>query len=450
METYEPPVIHKVQDGFTNKFSRSPGYNRKVRREIDGATIDDLVAKHGSPLFVFSERTIRERYRDAFQAFSRRYPNVTFAWSYKTNYLNAICQVMHQEGAIAEVVSEMEYSKARALGIPGREIVFNGPLKSLQALETAVREGATVNVDHLDEICDLETVATKLGQKVKCGIRLNLDAGIYPVWSRFGFNLESGQALDAIKRMVNGGKIILNGLHCHIGTFMLEPGAYAKQVEKMMQFAHLLEDQFGLTMDYLDIGGGFPSHSRLKATYLPPDVSIPSIEEFAEQICDTLYKHMRPGRAPRLILESGRALIDEAGYLITTIEGVKRLADGTRAYIADAGVNLLYTSSWYKYDVEMDRDVSGLSEPAVVYGPMCMNIDVVDEGVMLPPLKRGARLILSPVGAYNVTQWMQFIAYRPSVVMVGTKGEVDVIREGEDLSDIVRRERIPERLRPKK
>ncbi|HZZ73205.1 MAG TPA: hypothetical protein VFE24_13195 [Pirellulales bacterium] len=446
MDRYEPPVIHKVEGGFTNKFGRSPGYSRKVRRAIDGVSIEALVAEHGSPLFVFSETKIRRLYRDAYQDFSRRYPKVVFAWSYKTNYLGAICEIMHQEGSIAEVVSEMEYAKARALGVPGHDIIFNGPLKSSAALEAAVREGAMINIDHLDEICDLEVIAERLGQKVKVGLRLNLDAGIYPQWSRFGFNLESGQALDAIKRIVNGGKLIPCGLHCHVGTFVLEPAAYAKQVEKLARFGYEIEDGFGFAMDYLDIGGGFPSRSRLKASYLPPDVSVPATEEFAEAICDALYRQLRPGHAPKLILESGRALIDEAGYLITTIEGVKRLADGTRAYVADAGVNLLFTSFWYKYEIELDREVPGIGEVSVVYGPLCMNLDAIDEGLLLPPLKRGTRLIVAPVGAYNVTQWMQFIAYRPNVVLIGPQGEVDVIREREDLSDIVRRERLPQRL----
>lgn len=139
-------------------------------------------------------------------------------------------------------------------------------------------------------------------------------------------------------------------------------------------------------------------------------------------------------------------MIDEAGYLITTIQAAKRLADGTRAYVADSGVNLLFTSFWYKMGIELDREVPGMSENSVVYGPLCMNLDVLDEGEMLPPLKRGTRLIFSPVGAYNNTQWMQFITYRPNVVLIGENGEVDVIREAEDLSDITLRERLPQCL----
>ena len=89
-----------------------------------------------------------------------------------------------------------------------------------------------------------------------------------------------------------------------------------------------------------------------------------------------------------------------------------------------------------------------MNEAALINGPLCMNIDVLDEATELPPLQRGDRLIFSPVGAYNVTQWMQFIEYRPSVVLITEDGSVELIREAENLSDIERRERLPDRLRP--
>jgi len=156
---------------------------------------------------------------------------------------------------------------------------------------------------------------------------------------------------------------------------------------------------------------------------------------------------LRPGDFPKLILETGRAIIDEAEYLITTIFASKRLPDGRKAYIADAGVNILFTAFWYKFNIEIDREVQGTNEPSVIYGPLCMNIDVIDDGTMLPPLERGTRLIISPVGAYNNTQWMQFIEYRPNVVMIMEDGSVEIVREREDISDIERRERLPEKLR---
>ena len=444
---YEKPVIKKLHGGLMNKFGRSPAYARKVREEIDGAPVSKLVEQYGSPLFVFSERTLRSSFRRMHNAFSTRYPNVVFGWSYKTNYLSAICALMHQQGALAEVVSEMEYKRARALGVPGERIVFNGPHKPLPILEQAATQGAMIHIDHLDEISDLEKVSAKLGRQVRVGVRLNLDAGIYPQWSRFGFNLESGQALEAVKRIVSDRKLTITGLHCHLGTFILDPAAYSKAATKLAAFAYALQDGFHLSIEYLDLGGGFPSRSRLKGTYLPADIGVPSVETYAEQLTEALSRSLRPGDFPKLILESGRALVDEAGYLITTVVAAKRLPDGTRAYVADAGVNLLPTSYWYNFNIELDREVSGINEHSVLYGPLCMNIDVLSDAALLPPLTRGTRLILSPVGAYNNTQWTQFIAYRPNVLLLGEHGEVDVIREAEELEDLDRREKLPARLK---
>src|SRR3954471_3271129 len=250
---YEKPVINKLHTGRMNKFGRSPAYSRKVRTEIGQVPIEDLVSKYGSPLFVYSERVIKQKHRQVTNAFSTRYPNVVVAWSYKTNYLGAICALMHKQGSIAEVVSEMEYEKARALGVPGEKIIFNGPNKSSAALLQAVTDGAMINIDHLDELYDLEQIAKQLGRKIRVGIRLNLDAGIYPQWSRFGFNLENGQALEAVKRMHQGGLVELNGLHCHLGTFIVEPQAYAKQVQKMITFAYEIEKAFGFAFEYIDV-----------------------------------------------------------------------------------------------------------------------------------------------------------------------------------------------------
>ncbi len=443
---YEKPAILRLETGYLNKFGNSPMYSRKVRSQIDAVTIDELVERFGSPLFVFSERTLRRKYREVHEAFATRYPHVVQAWSYKTNYLKAICAVFHEEGALAEVVSPFEYEKARALGIPGRDIIFNGPHKPMAALRRAVEEGAQIHVDHLDEIQDLEQLAAELGTQIPIGIRLNMDTGIHPQWTRFGLNLDSGQALDAVKRIHAKGRLVVTGLHAHIGTFILDPEAYRRETEKMVQFANLLQERFGYTIEYLDVGGGFPSKSRLKGTYLPPEVAVPHIDAYAEAITDALYANLAPGVFPRLILETGRALVDEAGFLVTTVVATKRLADGRRGYVADAGLNDLFTSFWYRFTIETDREVQGMNEPAMVNGPLCMNIDVIDEGTLLPPLRRGTRLVISPVGAYNVTQWMQFIEYRPAVVLVGEDGSVELIREREDLSDIERRERLPARL----
>ena len=121
---YIPPTITHGTSGFLDKHGGRSKQHRHA--EIDGVAVADLLSEHGSPLFVFSETTLRSRYRDAYAAFTERYPRVQFAWSYKTNYLKAVCQVFHSEGAIAEVVSDFEYEKARSLGIPGQQVILNG------------------------------------------------------------------------------------------------------------------------------------------------------------------------------------------------------------------------------------------------------------------------------------------------------------------------------------
>lgn len=444
--TYEKPMIRRLNSGLMNKFAGASPNQRKVKSEIAGVAVEDLVAAYGSPLFVYSEKTLRRKFRSMKQAFATRYPDVTFGWSYKTNYLKAICAILHQEGAIAELVSKMEYEKAKALGIEGKNMILNGPHKPFATLEAAVRDGVTINIDHLDEIEDLEAIATQLGQTIAVGIRLNLDAGIQPCWSRFGFNLESGQAMEAVHRIVSGGKLQIKGLHSHIGTFIMEPEAYARQVKKMIEFGYAIESAYGWRMEYIDIGGGFPSRSRLKGTYHAAEVLTPAIDDYADAICDAMWANLKSGHTPKLILESGRAVIDEAGSLITSVCGTKRLPDSTRAYVLDAGVNLLFTSFWYNFDISLGQPVNGECEPSVLYGPMCMNIDMIAESIALPALSRGDRLVVSTVGAYNNTQWLQFIEYRPNVVLITESGDVELIREAEDLSDLERRERLPARL----
>ena len=148
---YVPPRISNelgraAPEAATDRNFYALGVTTPTLSEIDGIPISELIDQFGSPLFVFSERTLREKARCLREAFKSRYENVSFAWSYKTNYLNAICQTFHQEGWIAEVVSDFEYQKARKLGISGEDIVFNGPHKPREILELAIKEGALIQI----------------------------------------------------------------------------------------------------------------------------------------------------------------------------------------------------------------------------------------------------------------------------------------------------------------
>ena len=465
---YTRPTIDRHVTGHMNKH----GYGQRLSplESIDGHRIDDLVADHGSPLFIFSEEKIRETIGKAKLAFEKRYPDVQFAWSYKTNYLKSICSIFHDEGSIAEVVSDFEYDKARNLGVAGSDIIYNGPHKTPQSLRRAVKEGAKIQIDHLDELVLLEQIAEELDQTVNVGIRLYTDTGIRPIWSKFGFNIDDGEAWRVIRRMHSGGRLTLVGLHSHIGTFILDAQAYRIAAQRMVELSERVRKECGFEIEYLNLGGGFASANTLHGQYLPAEDVIPTFDEYAEAISSGILGSLPPGRKPpKLYLESGRAMIDESGYLVTSVVTTKRArstafspsvgtmskgiggsvvggVDSQPGLLVDAGVNLLYTANWYKFNIRPTRSINQSPVPTTLYGCLCMNIDVIRETVPLPPLDVGDHMVIYPVGAYNVSQWMQFITYRPRVILLGMDGQVDVIREREDLDYVERMERLPERL----
>jgi len=436
---YVKPTINKVDFKMASKYG-SPVQTQKIREEIDGVKVKDLVKEFGSPIFVFSEKQIEEKYKTLHNAFTQRYPKVQFGWSYKTNYLNAICKIFHKLGSIAEVVSEFEYQKARALGIEGKDIIFNGPYKPYEDLKIAVKEGAKIHVDNFFEIQDLEKIATELDMEIPVAIRINMDIGVYPQWSRFGFNYENGEAFEAIKRLYKNKKMKLIGLHSHIGTFMLEANAYKIATKKIMQLKYKAEQEFQANIEYIDLGGGFASKSNLKGIYQSAEVIVPTADDYAEAITSAIYEENKSEELPMLYLETGRHLIDEAGYLLTSIHGYKRFPTGQKGYILDAGVNILYTSTWYNFNIELDKKYEGENEPSLLNGPLCMNIDIIEENIQLPPLDRGSILTISPVGAYNYTQAMQFIRYKPAVVLIDKEGNPRVIKEVDTLETVNHKE----------
>jgi diaminopimelate decarboxylase len=429
---YERPFIKKMNTGLMNKFGTQN--EAETVREIDGVTVKSLVKEFGSPLFVLSERQIRRNYRSAVRAFKTRYPKVQFAWSYKTNYLNAVCSIFHQEGSWAEVVSGFEYRKALNNGVAGEHIIFNGPQKTTEDLLLAIDNNSLIHIDHFEELYALILLCEEQNKRPRVAIRVNMDTGVYPVWDRFGFNYENGQARSAITKIANSDKMQLVGLHCHIGTFMLSTAAYGIAATKMSELAIQCKTVLNNPIEYLDLGGGFPSTNTLKGAYLPGVDTVPSVDDFAEVITTTLlnagFKHEE---LPLLILESGRVLIDDAGYLLGSVIANKRLSDGRRSLIMDFGINTLFTSLWYDHKISPAQDASQHTDNVVLYGPLCMNIDIIRESVNLPAMEPGDNVVVHKVGAYNMTQWMQFITMRPAVVLIDENQRPHVIRKAETL-----------------
>ncbi|HEC41685.1 MAG TPA: diaminopimelate decarboxylase [Bacteroides sp.] len=442
---FERPYIKKLQAGMPSKFGMKSRVEPLTHIEDNG--VGDLIKEFGSPLFVISENTIRDTYKKALHAFSIRYPKVQFAWSYKTNYLDAVCRVFHQEGSWAEVVSGFEYDKALGNGVKGSQIIFNGPDKTDEDLKKAVENDSLIHIDHFDEMYSILALSEKSGKKPKVAIRVNMDTGVYPMWDRFGFNYENGDAWDAINRMMINEKLELVGLHSHIGTYMMSTNSYKVAAGKLADLAHGIEKKYGVHIKYIDIGGGFASKNTLKGAYYPGTDTTPSFGEYAEAISSgILNSELDPRNLPTLILETGRALIDDAGWLLGTVIANKRLSSGNRATIVDVGVNLMFTSFWYEHEIFPAAPVSEHLEETTLYGPLCMNIDVLREAIAFPLLKKGDHFVIRRVGAYNMTQWMQFITLRPNVVLLDTEGKPHVIRKKETMQNITEQEVLPGHL----
>lgn len=441
---YEKPAISRINAGVPSKFGLP--VKQKVISSIAGIPVSELIETYGSPLFVLSEKSITDVFADAKRAFETRYPKVQFAWSYKTNYLDAVCSIYHQEGSWAEVVSGFEFEKALALGVPGTQILFNGPDKSAEDLTMAIENNACIHIDHFDELYLLIETSRKLGKNARVAIRINLDAGIYPIWDRFGFNYENGDAWNAINRVMLADSLELIGLHTHIGTYIMATSAYSIAASKLANLFMAVHRKFDYWLKYIDLGGGFASKNTLKGAYMPGSETCPSFDDYAEAISNALISSEIPHEhLPVLFLETGRALIDDAGYLLTTVIANKRLSTGRRSMVIDAGVNLLFTSYWYNLGVYPSKEMSGHSEESTIYGPLCMNIDVVRDAIVFPAVKPGDQLVIERVGAYNMTQWMQFINYRPNVVLIDQEGKTHIIRKKEDLNTFKQVELNPKR-----
>jgi diaminopimelate decarboxylase len=195
------------------------------------------------------------------------------------------------------------------------------------------------------------------------------------------------------------------------------------------------------------MGGGFASKNTLKGSMQLGADYVPDMSQYAEAICSTLLNAgFETDELPYLYLETGRALIDDAGFLLGTVISNKRLSDGRRATIMDFGVNILFTSFWYDHKISPAQEFGLHTEDSVLYGPLCMNIDVIRENIALPPLQSGDQVVVYHVGAYNITQSMQFISLRPAVVLIDLSGKPYIIKEKETLAEVEKNEIVPEYL----
>ena len=187
---------------------------------------------------------------------------------------------------------------------------------------------------------------------------------------------------------------------------------------------------------------------HLRVHICPASDTVPSIDQFADAITSIILGFgFRQEDMPVLILETGRALIDDTAYLLGTVIATKRLSDGRRATILDFGINSLFTSLWYDHRISPAQEFGEYTEDMVLYGPLCMNIDIIRESINMPLLEKGNQVVVHKVGAYNMTQWMQFITLRPNIVLIDNQNNTHIIRKAENLEYIQSYEQVPDHLK---
>ena len=447
---YAPPEVTPLPFiAFDKHHARSLLPTFEFSEKIDARS---LLSAYGSPLYVISEERLRHDFRNFEQAFKSTKLKTQVAYSVKTNYLPAVCSVLREEGAWAEVVSEMEYQLSRAVGVPPNELIYNGPHKTREQLERALSEGAIVNIDNFDELSLVEHIADELRRDVRIGIRVSFRHGTGS-WVKFGFSDDTDDAQKALRRIARNKRLKLELLHHHGGTFLLVHEVYAQATRRLIELAKRAR-AMGLRPTMIDLGGGFPSSNCLKADFDFPGGSV-RVGDFWDPYAQAILPQLEKARdvfggRPTLVLEPGRAVVDASTQLLCSVTAIKRIPKEGTAVMVDAGVNLVPTVCYYDHHLTPADDATvgttARTESVDVYGPLCMQSDKLRTSVTLPKLAVGDPLSISHVGAYSHTQSMQFIQTRPATVLLGPDGP-ELIRRAETWRDVFALDQIPERLR---
>ncbi|MEM1659254.1 MAG: diaminopimelate decarboxylase [Candidatus Jordarchaeales archaeon] len=413
---------------------------------LDGVDLVELADEYGTPLFVFSEETIKRRAEEVAAAFGRE--NVYYASKANSNL--AVLSLIRKLGLNVEVSSEGELYAALKAGFKPEQIVFNGVAKTLRELRVAAELGLhCVNLDSLCELERLKQVARELGVEVNVAFRVSsgVVAGTHlsfetaAPFSKFGVTPE--EAEEAYREALKGDGVNPIGVHCHIASQVPRVEIFEKGVYNVSRAIKRIEERTGFKLLEFNMGGGIP---------------VPYAKNFIEGLPEYFYARIPPREVAskvrkvldevlggvRLIAEPGRYVVGESAVLITQIQNVK-VKGGEAWVIVDAGFNVLldaFSYKWYFHMVSVNRAGEEHDQPYMVGGPLCDGGDTLLAGVrhrMLPRnLKVGEYLALLDTGAYTLEQMSQYNGRpRPAALMI-SGGKVKLIRRRETLEDIVR------------
>jgi diaminopimelate decarboxylase len=360
----------------------------------------EILRESSPPIFLAERRIIAERFADMARALKAHWASWTIAYSFKTNYQVAEAGAMRALGAIAEVVSGHEYRLARRLGYPGRDIVFNGPFKTPDDLRGAIADGARINVNDPDELQCIEGVTRSMNARCSIGLRVNVPISGFPP-SRFGFGIVDGEADTAVRHVWNSPHLRLAGLHLHLRGDMDKPTWYGQACRVLADFLGTWPSDALAALEYVDMGGGYPAHMSKLDTRTEWDPR--PIDEYIAAITHELRRAFEGKTPPRLIVEPGRYLVNDAILFVSRIVSVRDRA-GTQQIVCNGATTMVPFTRHrapilraYGPDLQ-PRD--GVPIASSIYGASCREDDVLFQGE-IGRVSTGDLLVHFGVGAYN-------------------------------------------------
>lgn len=367
-----------------------------------------------TPYFVINEPILQKYYDMLTDSLDQNWGNFLVGYSFKTNSLPWLISYVKRKGAYAEVVSQDEYSLAKYLGYNDNEIIYNGPYKGMESFCSVLLAGGIVNLDSMQEINWLADLVHKHANRTfKVGIRVNFDlekmcpgeTTMGEISGRFGFCYETGkfaQALDILRSLPH---ISIAGLHLHSSSKSRSVHIF----RSIARMACQLASEFGLSLEYIDLGGGYCGGMEGRPEY--PD--------YFPAVAEELHKHFIPGQT-KIVVEPGISLISKCTTFVTSVFDTRDIK-GTRYVMTDGSrfnIDPTMIKSSHLFHLE---PAAGYLEPRpvlkeqVISGFTCMEADRLLLYRQQPELVPGDRIIYENVGGYTMSLNPLFIQYFPPV-----------------------------------
>jgi diaminopimelate decarboxylase len=402
----------------------------------EGLSLEAIAQRHGTPCYVYSRAAIESAYAEFASALAGR--NALVCYSVKANSSLAVLALLARLGAGFDVVSGGELSRVRAAGGDPQRVVFSGVGKREAEIREALEAGILcINLESEGELARVERVAAALGQRAPVAFRVNpdVDAKTHPYIStglkesKFGVAYDDAPRLYAAAAKLAHVEIV--GVGCHIGSQLVGAAPYVDAALRTAALAERLAAE-GIALRHIDLGGGIGIRYR--------DEQPAPIREFLDGALGALA-----GRPETLIVDPGRAVVGNAGVLLTRVEHVKP-GDARSFVVVDAAMNDLLRPALYGawHEVKPVREAR-LAEPARIYdivGPVCESGDFLAQQRPLAA-HEGDLLAIMSAGAYGMSMASNYNS-RPRAAEVMVDGTRDyLIRHRERVEDLFAAESVP-------